>query len=46
VIVCVCLGSAIAILCTSHDTVLEQSPDPEATASLLVAVRTVRHPGE
>ena len=36
VIACVCLGAAIAILSTSHDTALEQSADAETPASLLV----------
>jgi MFS transporter, ACS family, tartrate transporter len=46
VIACVCLGAAVAILCTSHDTVLEQSPDAEEAAPLLAPARAVPRPGE
>jgi ACS family tartrate transporter-like MFS transporter len=35
VIACVCIGSAIAILCTSHDHALERTPEDEHTPERL-----------
>jgi ACS family tartrate transporter-like MFS transporter len=35
VIACVCIGAAIAILCTSHDAELERTPEAEAPSSPL-----------
>jgi ACS family tartrate transporter-like MFS transporter len=35
VIACVCIGSAIAILCTSHDSALERTPEDELTPERL-----------
>ena len=46
VIACVCLGAAIAILCTSHDTVLEQSPDVQAAKGLREPAPILLHPVE